>query len=151
MKGLSRLWWFVLVLVAAAAVGATRAESSMASTVPSFIGTTTCTFSPHPDFSPGGDVQGPLHGIHTACSVRTDSAVFDDTPTCVEGTLLLFGTVTTDITDYFYAGRAVADSLDGVQVPTYDLADVVLPGARLVATESGFHHVGPVARVLGTC
>lgn len=153
MTGRRRLGLFLLAVALVAAAGGVTAVSGTASTIER-SGTITCRFTP----------QQPYTGYsgktaRTACVVMHYSTTWDDEPSCSAGTLLLWGIGHFDTLTYFYIGRAVSPKLDGTTVSSSgiyaqdaaDLAQVLLPGARLVETGFGFGHNQPVARLLGAC
>jgi hypothetical protein len=153
MMGHRRLGLFLLAVVLVAAVGAVTAVPGKASTVER-SGSITCTFNPREPYTAySGEIA------RTACVVMHYSTTWADEPICSSGTLLLWGIGHFDTLTYFYTGRAVSPKLDGTTVSSsgiyaqdsVDLAQVLLPGARLVEASLGFGHNQPVARFLGAC
>ncbi len=153
MNAHRRLWGFLLVAVVAAAVGAATAARASADTGTTVTGTTTCTFDPQPGYYGGvTDQPGPLKAARTRCDVWTVSTTWNGATVCLSGRLIQFGISVVTFTIYLYDGRAIVPQLDGVTVPTPDVAEVVLPGARqLPVLFAPYGHAGPVGRDLGAC
>ncbi len=153
MKSHRRLGLIFLTVVLVAAVGAVTAVTGMASTVER-SGTITCTFNPREPYTAYSGQTA-----RTACVVMHYSTTWNDEPSCTSGTLILWGIGHFDTLTYFYTGRAVSPKLDGTTVSSSgvyaqdsaDLAQVLLPGARLVEAGFGFGHNQPVSRFLGAC